>query len=100
MHGFGILAVLLEVAVVDDVAAGIEDVIVLRGGELVGAGGLLDVQADIVPERRGGAQAVGIEAHAGAGAAAAGAAVAQVQRDRAVHLAGLYPTGARSERPW
>ena len=62
---------------------------VLRGGEFVLAGGLLGIQADILPERFGGAQAVGVEAHAGAGASGVRASVAEVQRGRAVHVAGL-----------
>jgi hypothetical protein len=49
----------------------------------------LGVHPRVLPQELGGAQAVGVEAHAGAGAAGARAAVTQMQRNRAVHMAGL-----------
>src|ERR1017187_9934853 len=75
----------------NDVAAGVEHVIHLGAGEGVGAGNLVDVHAQVLPQGGGGAQAVGIKADAGAGPAGVGAAIAEVQGDGLIHVAGLNP---------
>src|ERR1019366_5018345 len=91
VDGGRILAVIGDIAFMNDVAAGVENVVHLGAGEGVGSGNLVHFHAQVLPHGGGGAQAVGVKAHAGRGPAGVRAAIAEVQGDGLIHMAGLDP---------
>ena len=105
LHEGRVVVIFIERRLADEAAA-FHRVVLLRGGERIGAGNFLDLDAGDEAGRGGGAQRVGVEARAlgdaqrwrydvalGLGEARRGAAVAEREGERLVMLAGRDEDG-------